>query len=449
MVFPGTPEGGVGTHSAVKPENPDRIGLLGRFLLANAVALGWAALSVWLAQRWSQELAVYVGPVPAWATVLFIAIIPGYLNMLLLMSLALYRQDTLKLDILYPPVTILIAAYNEEDCIRDTMRGIRQQEYANQIEVILVDDGSTDRTVELARELGPPNLKVLPAPHGGKANALNLGLEKALFNTVVTIDADTFLYRNAVQRIVARLLSHPNNAAVAGHVLAKNERASRMARLQSWDYMLAIASVKRQQGLFRGTLVAQGAFSAFRRNCLREVKGWQDRIGEDIVLTWALLSRGYRVDYEPTAFSFTNVPTHLRGFARQRQRWARGMIEGFKSHLDIIWKQRSYSAFFVALDLLFPLIDFFYTFVFLPGVVLACFGYRFIAGPLTLLVLPITLLIVLVMFRSQKRFLDQAGLKIRRNPWGLVGYVMIYQVLMSPICVAGYFKEAFGWRRKW
>ncbi len=437
------PEGGAA------PARSDPIGLLGRFLLCNAVALLWASLSMYLAQRWTQDLGEYVGAWPAVMIVLFVAIIPGYLNVLLLMSLAVYRQAPLNLDILFPPVTILIAAYNEADCIRETMRGIRQQEYPNHVEVILVDDGSTDDTVELARQSGPRNLKVIRAQHGGKANALNLGLEQALFNTIVTIDADTFLYRNAVQRIVARLMSHPANAAVAGHVLAKNERASKMARLQTWDYMLAIAAVKRQQGLFRGTLVAQGAFSAFRRNCLREVRGWQDRIGEDIVLTWALLSRGYRVEYEPTAFSFTNVPTHVRGFARQRQRWARGMIEGFKSHLDIIWKQRSYSAFFIALDLLFPLIDFFYTFVFLPGVVLAFLGYPIIAGPLTLLVLPITMLIVLVMYRSQKKFLDQAGLRIRRNPWGLVGYVLIYQVLMSPICVAGYFKEAFGWRRKW
>src|SRR5207244_13059029 len=109
----------------------------------------------------------------------------------------------LALDIEYPPVTVLIAAFNEEDCIRETLRGIRQQEYPNELEVLLVDDGSTDATIEVAENNAVPGLKVLRAPHGGKANALNFGLERASHDLIVTIDADTFLYKNAVKRIVA------------------------------------------------------------------------------------------------------------------------------------------------------------------------------------------------------------------------------------------------------
>lgn len=425
------------------------IDVLARFIASNLVALLWVGFSLWVARPWLADLESVVGRIPAIAIILFIAIIPGYLNILLLMSILLYRQKPLSQEIQCPPVTILIAAYNEEAAIAETFRGIRQQSYPSPVEVILVDDGSLDRTVEVARAHAPDNLRIISAEHGGKANALNLGLEAASHEVIVTIDADTFLYTNALKRIVTRLLMNPNNAAVAGHVLAKNDRNSRLARLQGWDYLLAISAVKRQQGLFSGTLVAQGAFSAFRRSCLKQVGRWEDRIGEDIVLTWALLKKGYHVGYEPTAFAFTNVPLRFRGFSRQRQRWARGMIEGFKAHLSLVWRFRGYSSFFVGLDLFFPLIDFFYTFVFIPGIILACFGKRYIAGPYTLLLLPLTLMIILVMYVTQKRLFDQAGLKFRRNPWGLVGYILFYQFIMSPVCVVGYFKEAIGWRRKW
>jgi poly-beta-1,6-N-acetyl-D-glucosamine synthase len=420
-----------------------------RFVLCNAVALLWAVGSFLIARTWIGELSGLIGAIPAYLIVLFIAIIPGYLNLMLLMSILVYRQSPLNLEMRFPPVSLLIAAYNEEDVIAETLRGVRQQEYPAPVEVILIDDGSTDRTIDVARENAQGGLRILLARHRGKAEALNLGLEAASYPTIVTIDADTFLYKNALQRLIARLYSDPKNAAVAGHVLAKNERGSPLARLQTWDYFLAISAVKRQQGLFQGTLVAQGAFSAYLRPCLYEVGRWENRIGEDIVLTWALLKKGYHVGYEPTAFAFTNVPLKMASFSRQRQRWARGMIEGFKSHLSIIWRFRGYSSFFVAIDLLYPLIDFFYTFVFLPGVVLALLGRPYIAGVYTLLLLPMAVGLVLVMYFKQKKLFDEAGLRIRHNPWGLVGYILFYQLIMSPICVAGYMKEVIGWRRKW
>jgi biofilm PGA synthesis N-glycosyltransferase PgaC len=213
--------------------------------------------------------------------------------------------------------------------------------------------------------------------------------------------------------------------------------------------MVGISAVKRQQGLFMGTLVAQGAFSVFRKQALFSVNGWQDRLGEDIVLTWALLKKGYKIGYEPTAFIFTNVPVNYSGFFLQRQRWARGMIEGFKAHISLIWKGKSYSSFFVSLNLFFPIIDSFFTFVFLPGLVLVFFGIYHIVGLATLFVLPITAFIIIVMLRMQKSFMDYAGLKMRYNPVGMVFYAMVYQLVMSPICVLGYFKELFNFKRQW
>jgi biofilm PGA synthesis N-glycosyltransferase PgaC len=222
-----------------------------------------------------------------------------------------------------------------------------------------------------------------------------------------------------------------------------------MTRLQEWDYFTGIASAKRQQSLYQGTLVAQGAFSAFRTKLLREIKGWPPVIGEDIVLTWALIKDGWRIGFEPTAIGFTTAPTDMKGFYRQRKRWARGMIEGLKQHGHLVWSSSRLSAFFVAIDFIIPFIDLFYAFVFLPGIVLAFFGYYYIVGPLTLLVVPMAFLIILVMYQKQKAVFDTLNLQVRTNRMGFLIYMIIYQAIMSPICVIGYTQELLGATKRW
>jgi len=330
-----------------------------KFFIASAIALSWFIVSFWLSYPWVLDLSTKVGHLVAWLIVLFIALIPGYLNAFLLTSLLLDRPPRLKLDRQdYPPLSILIAAYNEERNISETLRSIRQQDYPAAIEVIIVDDGSTDRTREVVLGSGLPNLKLMATNHGGKSKALNLGLAEVAHELVVTIDADTFLHPQALRRIVARMLGDPQHtAAIAGSVLAKNSRDTFMTRLQEWDYFLAIASVKRQQALYQGTLVAQGAFSLYKTKVLRSINGWPACIGEDIVLTWALIKAGYRIGFEPTAVGFTRVPVTFKQFARQRRRWARGMIEGFKYHWDMLLRRPRLVTYLLSLDLLFPLLE--------------------------------------------------------------------------------------------
>jgi len=400
--------------------------------------------------RWIDDLSSVIGRVPAVVVILFIALLPGFLMAHLFFSIVLDHPPPLDLRMNFPPVSILIAAYNEEENLGDTFRSLRGLDYPELMEVIVVDDGSTDDTPGVLHATDFPNLKIIKAEHGGKAHALNVGLTEVSHDIVVTIDADTFLQPQALRRIVARLLSDPpGTAAVAGSVMEKNSRSTIMTRMQEWDYYAAIASVKRQQSLFQGALVAQGAFSAYHSSILRGSGGWPDVIGEDIVLTWSMLKSGFRVGYEPTAIGFTLGPTTLYGFYRQRKRWARGMIEGLKRHGDIVWKRPHLPAFFVAVDFLFPFIDTFYTFAFIPGIILALFGKFYIVGPLTLLVLPLTFLIVFVMYLKEKEVFDLLGLKVRRNRLGLVLFLLGYQFLMSPICIVGYAQELLGVTRRW
>ena len=232
--------------------------------------------------------------------------------------------------------------------------------------------------------------------------------------------------------------------AVAGSVLVRNSRDSLWTRMQEWDYFLGIASVKRMQGLYQGTLVAQGAFSLYRTEAVLAAGGWPDAIGEDIVLTWQLMRQGARVYYEPSAVAFTAAPTRLVHLARQRARWARGMVEGLRSVRP--WKQpRGLLRFLTAIDLLIPALDVAYALVWLPGLLLAATGRYWIVGPYTLAVLPLTLVVNAILYRFQRRrVFNLLGLRVRRNAVGFVGFVLTYQMLMSPIAVVGYGQELLG-----
>jgi poly-beta-1,6-N-acetyl-D-glucosamine synthase len=424
-----------------------------KFSLAQAVALGWLGVSVWLSLPWLHELGAAVGRVPALVVVALVAYLPGWLVAFLAASLLLDRQPPLRVSHPTVPVTVLIAARNEAEQIQETIASIAHQDYHGPLRVLVADNGSTDGTRAIAEAYGAAiGLEVASVvePRPGKSHALNTGLAAVRTELVITLDADTLLHRRAVSQLVARLLSAPDDVqAVAGSVLVRNSRDSLWTRMQEWDYFLGIASVKRMQGLYQGTLVAQGAFSLYRTEALLAVGGWPDAIGEDIVLTWQLMRRGARVYYEPSAVAFTAAPTRLVHFARQRARWARGMVEGLRSVRP--WRQpRWLLRFLTAIDLLIPALDVAYALVWLPGLLLAATGRYWVVGPYTLAVLPLTLLVNAILYRYQRRrVFNLLGLRVRRNLVGFLGFVLTYQVLMSPVAVAGYAQELLGLRRRW
>ena len=433
-----------------RTKRPYYLPVKSKFLVSTLISTIWVAVSWYLAQSWIDDLSRVTGYFAAVLIIFFIALLPGFLNAHILSSVILDRPPDLPQLLDYPPISLLIAAYNEEQNIAETFRGIATQDYPGTVEIIVVDDGSSDNTVGAIEALELVNVKIVRGKHGGKAMALNQGLEHVSHDILVCIDADTFLHPQALRRIVTRFLTDPQDtAAVAGCVLVKNSRASFMARLQEWDYFTGIASAKRQQSLYQGTLVAQGAFSAFHSKVVKAHKGWPSAIGEDIVMTWALIKSGWRIGFEPTAIGFTSAPTTFIGFYRQRKRWARGMIEGLKQHGQLVLRTSRLAAFFVAVDFIIPFIDLFYAFVFLPGVLLALFGHHYIVGPMTLLVMPLAFLIVSVMYRKQKAVFEALNLRVRQNFAGFLVYMLIYQAIMSPICVIGYAQELLGIKKRW
>jgi biofilm PGA synthesis N-glycosyltransferase PgaC len=395
------------------------------------------------------DLAAYVTLPGAIFIVTLIAIIPGFMNAFLAGSLLLDRRPKRRPQAKYPGVSVLIAAYNEEAAIGTTIRRLLDSGYPGPLEIIVIDDGSTDRTLAAASQICDPSLQVIQAPHQGKAPALNLGLRAARFDLIVTVDADTFLFRDALTRIVERIESDPpGTSAVAGAVLVRNSRDGFIARMQEWDYFHGIASIKRVQSLYHGTLVAQGAFSVYRKQALLDIGGWPDVVGEDIVMTWSLIKRGDRIGYAEDAVAFTIVPTTYKGFFRQRQRWSRGLIEAFKTHPEVLARPRL-SSLFIYWNLLYPLLDLVYLTVFIPGVILAFFHKYLIAGPMTLAVLPLAMLVNFLMFRAQRPMFFGQGLRVRRNYLGFVLFLVAYSLIMYPATVAGYISELIGLRRAW
>jgi biofilm PGA synthesis N-glycosyltransferase PgaC len=231
-------------------------------------------------------------------------------------------------------------------------------------------------------------------------------------------------------------------------MLVRNSRATWVSRMQEWDYFHGIAAIKRVQSLYHGTLVAQGAFSIYDREVLRQIGGWPDVVGEDILVTWAILKAGWRVGHAEDAMCFTNVPDQLGQLLQQRQRWARGMMEGFRAHGDLLFKARL-STTFIWWNLLFPWLDLAYTLCFMPGIVLAFFGIYWIVGPMTLLLLPLSFILNGAMYYVSVGMFKRFDLQVRFNPGGFLLYTFLYSLILQPVSVAGYFTELFGMRKKW
>jgi biofilm PGA synthesis N-glycosyltransferase PgaC len=447
-----TVEGDVNEDDPKKPQSMIYLPVSGKFIIALIGASAWMGFSIWAAGPWLADLKYYVGTAFAIFLVYGIAIIPGFMNAFLAISLILDKRPPHPALAVYPPISILIAAYNEETSIEETFISIDQQHYPGQLQVIVINDGSTDNTslvIQRVRDRYPWLTFVDLKKNGGKAHALNIGFKEVLHNLVVTVDADSFLYRGALTNIVERYLADPpNTRAVAGKILVRNSRQNWITRCQEWDYFHGIAAIKRVQSLFQGTLVAQGAFSVYDRAALTEVGGWPECVGEDIVLTWALLKAGYRVGHCEDACLFTNAPSTIKQLVRQRQRWARGMAEAFIRHPGILLKPRL-STFFIYWNLLFPWLDLAYTIGFIPGIIFALFGYYWIVGPMTLILIPTAFVLSLQIFLIERRMFEKTGLVVRKNTQGFFIYVLLYSLLLQPASVLGYLDELFRKPKAW
>lgn len=236
-------------------------------------------------------------------------------------------------------VAILVPAFNEEKVICKTVSGLLATRYRGRFEIIVIDDGSSDRTAEVVREAfaSDPRVKVFRKENGGKATALNFGFGHTRAGVVVAIDGDTVLADDAIGHLV-RPFGDPTVGAVAGKVVVGNQ-INFMTRVQALEYVTSQNLDRNAFEMFNAIGVVPGAIGAWRRKAVLEAGGYShDTLAEDADLTIALERAGWRVTTQPAACAYTEAPESLRAFLKQRFRWMFGTLQVARKHVDALWK---------------------------------------------------------------------------------------------------------------
>ncbi|AGL21086.1 bifunctional polysaccharide deacetylase/glycosyltransferase family 2 protein [Actinoplanes sp. N902-109] len=264
------------------------------------------------------------------------------------------------------PVSIIVPAYNEKAGIEAAVRSLAGGDYPA-IEVVVVDDGSTDGTAALVERLHLPNVRVVRVPNGGKANALNTGIALARSDLIVTVDGDTIFEPDSI-RMLVQPFADPTVGAVAGNVKVGN-RDKMVAGWQHIEYVIGFNLDRRLYEVLNCMPTVPGAIGAFRRAALARVGGISDEtLAEDTDVTMALLRDGWRVVYEERAKAWTEAPATMEQLYRQRYRWSYGTMQAMWKHRRALTESGAsgrfgrvglpfLALFGLALPLLAPVVD--------------------------------------------------------------------------------------------
>ena len=239
-----------------------------------------------------------------------------------------------------PEVSIVVPAYNEEVNIERTINNLLQQDYPL-LQIIFVDDGSKDNTLNIVKETfsGVTNVQVHTKPNGGKASALNYGINLVNTEYVVCIDADTQLKTDAVAQLMKKF-SDPRVGAVAGNVKVGNE-VNMITKWQSIEYVTSQNFDRRAFDLLNCITVVPGAIGAFKKEAIIKAGGFTtDTLAEDCDLTMRLHRNNYLVRNCTDALSYTEAPETMKQFMKQRFRWSFGVMQCFWKHRDALFNPK-------------------------------------------------------------------------------------------------------------
>lgn len=243
----------------------------------------------------------------------------------------------------YPLVSIIIPAYNEEvDCL-SSVKAQLDQDYPD-YNIVFVDDGSKDHTYSRMMETfgNNPKVKILRKKNGGKATALNYGIEQTDAEFVVCVDADTKLRRNALSLLMDHFFAdkEKKTGAVAGNVKVGNE-CNILTRWQAIEYTTSQNFDRMAYSSINAITVVPGAIGAYRRKAVADAGGLQnDTLAEDCDLTIRILRAGYRIENENDAIAMTEVPEKLSQFIKQRTRWCFGIMQTCWKNRDALFNKK-------------------------------------------------------------------------------------------------------------
>jgi len=287
-----------------------------------------------------------------------------------------------------PSVALIVPSFNEAETIADSVRALTQIDYPG-LEIVVVNDGSRDETIKVLKQafelrraqIAPegrlqhqpvcdsfrsrlfPRLTVLDKANGGKADALNAGIEHTSSPLVCCIDADTIIDRQAITRLVEPFLtSDPPPQAVGGIIQIANDSRFEegllverrwprhwLARNQALEYMRAFLFFRLPMATWNANLIISGALGLFRRSAVLEVGGYETAtVGEDMELVVRIhrhfleSGRRYAIAFRSDAVAYTECPEDIDTLVRQRDRWQRGLIQTLSLHRHLSFSRRAF-----------------------------------------------------------------------------------------------------------
>jgi cellulose synthase/poly-beta-1,6-N-acetylglucosamine synthase-like glycosyltransferase len=237
-----------------------------------------------------------------------------------------------------PALSVIIAAFNEGRVIAKTLRSVIETDFAGDLEVIVVDDGSKDNTTEEVERIAAGDSRVILVrqPNRGKATALRNGVGRARHEIIVFLDADTMFERGTLGALVEPF-GNPLVGAVSGNARVGNLRTF-VARCQSLEYICGFNLDRRAYTEWNCITVVPGAISALRKSAIEAAGGFShDTLAEDTDLTLTLHRLRYRIEFAADAVAWTEAPETFRTLARQRFRWAFGTMQCLWKHRDMVF----------------------------------------------------------------------------------------------------------------
>jgi peptidoglycan-N-acetylglucosamine deacetylase len=249
----------------------------------------------------------------------------------------------------YPKVAAIVPAFNEDKVVAKTVDSLLSSDYPN-LEIVVVDDGSSDRTHHVIKEYfgDNPKVKNFRKENGGKSSAINYGLKQTDSEIVVILDADTIIKKDAIRKL-AVYFGDENIGAVAGNAKVGN-RNNFLTKMQAIEYITSQNLERRAFNVFNSIRVVAGAIGAWRREVLIKAGGFtHDTLAEDTDMTLKILRLGYRIEYEPSAIAYTEAPETIESFMKQRFRWMHGTLQAIWKHTDTLLKPSFGAMGFIAI----------------------------------------------------------------------------------------------------
>lgn len=347
-----------------------------------------------------------------------------------------------------PRVSVIVPAYNEGVVLRPCLDSILECEYQN-LELIVVNDGSTDNTAEIVAEYGNRAITI-NKPNGGKGSALNAGIRRASGEILMFVDADSVFTKHTIPNMIAGF-RHKNVGAVCGNDQPVNTHNA-LTKILALMTHTGTGLARRGLALLGMLPIVAGNSGAFRASVIRQIGGLrEDTLGEDLELTWRVHEAGYEVEFTADAIVLAEVPDNLGALWKQRVRWTRGLLQTARLHWrEFITPWKSMFHVYLPANFLLQIVQSILQLVALVGLaILAVFGaVEFSDWTATLpswwVAVGISVTLVNIVLAL---ILDRA--------WGRFAYLWViplllpFSIFLSSVTVASVFKELVGAERTW